>query len=512
MFRSADYVIAGGGTAGAVVARRLADRGAEVLLVEAGPSGERDDRVRLLSRWPEMIRSELDYDHPTEARRGNDLMRYPQARVLGGCSAHNAAIAFRTPDWDLEAWEGLGASGWGPEMSAAYLDRAFSQVPMETARSGHEWVEAFLAACHEEGLLAVDFGTPNVREGAGWFVQNRAGDRRASSADVHLFPLADLPPNLCVATDETVLSVLTDQHGAAIGVEASRGPIFAREEVVLSAGTFGSCKLLLLSGIGSAKQLRKLGIRQLVELPGVGEHLIDHPEGNVTWEAHRPPVGESRSHWEAGLFMRVPGGSEDPELQIHITTMRYDEYALARGYPRGEHVFSALPTVARARSEGTVRLRSADPAAPLRIETGYFSDPEGYDERIMLDGMRWIRRLAKRDDLANVIKRELVPGGATSDEELLEGVRMVADSVNHPAGTCKMGAEDDPSAVVDPQLRVRGVDRLRVADASIFPSMTTVNPCMTVFMVGERCSAEILGDVVRPESIHSVSGEQEEER
>ncbi|MDX6624088.1 MAG: choline oxidase [Solirubrobacterales bacterium] len=491
--RSADYVIAGGGTAGAVVAKRLAEAGAEVILVEAGPTGERDDRVNVLSRWMELLGSELDYDYRTRSARGNDLMRYPQARVLGGCSAHNGAAAFRTPDWDLDAWAELGAAGWGAEDSSPYFDRLFSQVPLAMADGDHEWVNAFIEAAHEAGLPLVDMGQPNVGEGAGWFMQNRTGELRASSAAAYLFPLSDCPANLQILTDETVLRVLFDQRGDALGIETARGPIIAREEVVLCGGTFGSSKLLLLSGIGPGDHLRAVGIEQIAESPGVGQHLIDHPEGLILWEAEGPPQGSARSHWESGAFLPMPGGSEFPEIQVQVTTMRYEEMALARGYPRGEHIFAALPNVARARSEGSVRLRSADPSAPLEIDTGYFTDPEGYDEKVMLEGMRWTRALADRPALSRVIKRELVPGPAVSDDAgLIECARTVGDSVIHPAGTCKMGADEDPMAVLDPQLRVRGVGRLRVADASIFPSMPTVNPCLTVMMIGERCAAEIV--------------------
>jgi choline oxidase len=493
--RAADYVIAGGGTAGAVIARRLADQGADVILLEAGPTGEHDGRVATLARWPEMWHTELDWNYSTRTTRGNDLMVYPQARVLGGCSAHNTCIAFRTPDWDLDEWEALGAKGWGPAATAPYLDRLFATVTVERPNTDHVWINALLEAAQQLGLPLVDMGQPNIREGAGWFMQNRRGPLRQSSATVYLFPLEELPENLQIISDETVLRVLLDQRGDAVGVETSRGAIVAREEVVLCGGTFGSCRMLLLSGIGPADHLRSVGIEPRVDLPGVGSHLIDHPQGTVLWEAPEPVAESLNSHWDSGLFACIDADSEFPEIQVHFTTMGHTLYTLPRGYPTAPAVFSVHPNVARARSEGTVRLTSSDPLAPLDIDTGYFTDPEGYDERVLLEGMRLVRRLGAQPALAPYIKRELVPGpDVTDDAAILACARSVGDTVCHPAGTCKMGAGDDPRAVVDPQLRVRGVGRLRVADASIFPSIPTVNPCMTVMMIGERCSAELLGE------------------
>lgn len=508
MIRAADYVIAGGGTAGAVIARRLADRGAEVILLEAGPSGEFDGRVTTLWRWPELWRSELDWGYGTQTTRGNDQMYYPQARVLGGCSAHNTCIAFRTPDWDLDGWEELGAAGWGARACDPYFDRLLSTVHVESPNTENEWVHAFLEAGQQAGLPLVDLGEPNILEGVGWFQQNRRGDLRESSAAAYLFPLADAPATLRVATNETVLRVLLDERGDAIGVDTARGPAIAREEVVLCAGTFGSCKLLLLSGIGPSAHLRSVGIDPRADLSGVGGHLVDHPESTILFEARAPLASPAdNSHWESGLFACIEGGSDDPEIQCHFTTLGHDVYTVPRGYPTASAAFSIHPAVTRAKSEGTVRLRSADPSAPLAIDTGYFTDPEGYDERVLLEGMLLARRIGQQPALQRIVKRELAPGPEVVEPAaLLEYARSVSDTVCHPSGTCRMGAEDDDLAVVDPQLRVRGVGRLRVADASVFPAIPTVNPCITVMMVGERCSAELLGEDAAAAPVASAVG------
>jgi choline oxidase len=490
--READYVIAGGGTAGAVIARRLADRGAEVVLIEAGPTGADDPRVRMLSRWDELLGTELDFDHTVEGmERGNDLLRYSTAKVLGGCSSHNTCIAFRAPDWDMDEWVRLGASGWGAATSAAYFDRVFDRVHVEGPLRHHPWASAFVEAGRQAGVPATDFREPNVRNGIGWFQANKRGDWRESSAVAYLFPLDDLPGNLTLLTEESAVRVLIGDDGAARGVVTDRGTVMAREEVIVCCGAFGSPRLLLLSGIGPEEHLRDVGIEPRVDLP-VGEHLIDHPEGIVLWEA-TDEISEACSHWETGVFVTIDADAGFPELMAHLTTMRFDLNTAARGYPTADAVFSMHPNVTRARSEGFVRLRSTDPGAPLHIDPRHYSDPEGYDERILVEGIRFARRLAEQPALAAVIARELAPGPAVQDEEeLSEYARRTGNTVYHPAGTCRMGAADDARAVVDPDLRVRGVERLRVADASVFPCMTTVNPCITVMMIGERCSDLLL--------------------
>ena len=234
-----------------------------------------------------------------------------------------------------------------------------------------------------------------------------------------------------------------------------------------------------------------MGIPLRVELPGVGEHLLDHPEGVVVWESSRPIPGPIVQLWEVGVFARTGINPHPlPDLMCHFGLMPFTWHTEPAGYPTAEWGFSLTPNVCRARSEGSVRLRSANPAEPPRIDFRYFTDPAGYDERVMVEGVKTARRIAAQPALAEWIVRELAPGPAVqSDAEISAYVRATANTVYHPAGTCKMGDPSHPLTVVDPHLRVIGVAGLRVADASIFPSMTTVNPAMTVFMIGEKCAA-----------------------
>lgn len=494
-----DYLIIGGGTAGAVIAARLAeDPAATVCLVEAGPADEGDGRVLELRNWPNLLGSELDYDYRIEPQaRGNSRIRHSRGRVLGGCSSHNSAIAFRAPRADLLGWERLGAAGWGPEGTGPFFDRVFEKVSIETAPPANACAAAFVEAAQQAGFPLVEFKSSDMAEGVGWFRLNQRGGLRQSSSVAYLHPLARLPANLTILTLTPTRRILIDDHGVAGGIETERGPIQARREVILCCGTFDSPKLLLLSGIGPADHLREVGIPVRVDLPGVGEHLLDHPEGVVLWEAARPVPDVSTQFWEAGLFARTDSALEAPDLMFHFGTVPFDLNTAPLGYPTASNAFCLTPNVTRAKSAGTVRLRSPDPQAPPRLDFRYFTDPEGHDERVMLAGIKLARRLADQPALRAWTKRELAPGPSVHDDAALsEYARRTANTVYHPAGTCRMGAAGDPSAVVDPSLKVSGVERLRIADASIFPAMIGVNPCITCMMIGEKCAALVRGENV----------------
>ena len=494
-----DYLIIGGGTAGAVIAARLAeDPSLRVALLEAGPSDEGDPRVLRLRDWMALLGSELDFDYHIEPQaRSNSAIRHSRARVLGGCSSHNSCIAFRAPDGDLQRWQAEGAAGWGIAECAPFFQRLFEKVHLEEISDGNPLNGALVKAGVQAGLPQRSFALDgSLDEGVGYFQVNVKDGIRQSSSVAYLHPLAALPPNLHILTDTTVTRILLDDRNRAIGVESSRGTLYAEREVILCAGAFDSPKLLLLSGIGPAAHLSEMGIRVHVDLPGVGEHLLDHPEGVVVWESARPIPGPIVQLWEVGLFART-GIDPDPlpDLMCHFGLMPFTWHTEPAGYPTAQWGFSLTPNVCRARSEGRVRLRSTDPSAPPRIDFRYFTDPEGYDERVMVEGVKMARRIAAQPALAGWIVRDLAPGPSVqSDAEISAYVRATANTVYHPAGSCKMGADSDPLAVVDSALRVRGVAGLRVADASIFPSMTTVNPAITVFMIGERCAALVRGE------------------
>ena len=489
--RTFDFVIIGGGTSGVVVAARLAeDPETTVCLLEAGPSDAGDSRVLELHNWPNLLGTSLDYDYRIEPQpRGNSRIRHSRGRVLGGCSSHNSAIAFRTPAVDLQTWGQRGAAGWGPDDVRPYFDRVLARVTLETAPPANACAVAFVEAAQQAGFPLVAFNQEELREGVGWFQLNKRGPIRQSSSVAYLHSRAPSPTNLTVLTSTPVRRIVLDDHGDAIGAESGQGVIEARREVIICCGAFDSPKLLLLSGIGPAGHLKEVGIPVRHDLPGVGEHLIDHPEGIVLWEAALPVPEISTQFWEAGLFARTESGLEWSDLMFHFGTVPFDINTVPLGYPTAANAFCMTPNVTRARSEGTVRLRSADPADPPCIDFRYFTDPEGHDERVLLAGVKLARQIAQQPALRPWVQRELAPGLAVQDDEALsEYARRTANTVYHPAGTCRMGAANDPRAVVDPELFVRGAGRLRVADASIFPANIGVNPCLTCMMIGEKCA------------------------
>jgi choline oxidase len=485
-----DYLVLGGGSAGAVVARRLAETtSATVCLVEAGPSDERDRRILEIGNWLELAGSELVRDFQIEPQRhGNDGLRHSRAYVLGGCGSHNQGIAFRAPAADLTRWEELGATGWGPSGTRRLFDQVVERVGVERAADDNQCAAAFVEAGQQAGLPLASFDDPDLAEGVGWLPLSARGPLRRSASVAYLHPLAELPENLRVLTETTARRLVVEGL-TAVAVETTRGLLGARREVIVCCGAFESPKLLLLSGIGPAAHLGATGIPLTLDLPGVGGHLVDHPEATLIWEATRPVPTGIVQDWEAGALARTDARSDRPDVQIHFGTMPVAPEWVPPGHPTAAHALWMTPNVTRPRSEGSLRLRSADPADPPLLDPRYFTDPEGHDERTLLAGARLARRIAAQPALARWIRRELVPGEDIADpDELSEFVRCHGTTVHHPAGTCRMGAPDDPSAVVDPQLRVRGVEGLRVADASVFPALIGLNINLTCMMVGEKCA------------------------
>jgi choline oxidase len=485
-----DYVVVGGGSAGAIVAARLAEGGeASVCLVEAGPSDEGVPEILELPRWPELLQSRYDYDYAIEPQeRGNSDIRQSRARVLGGCGSHNVCQAWRAPEYDLRAWEAAGAAGWGPDGTRRYFDRVFERTGLEHDSPDNDAAAAFIEACKQAGYPEHEWNADGGREGTGWVPVNARGRLRRSASVAYLHPLSELPSNLTVKTDTQALRLVLDGREAS-GVETSGGELTARREVIVSCGVFDSPKLLMLSGIGPAAHLAELGIDAVTDLP-VGEHLIDHPEGVVIYRTTRP-ISQPNTTWcDAVLLAKAPDSDfEGPDLMMWFFSGHFEEFTTKAGEVADVTAFSLGPDVTHPRSEGFVRLRSTDPAVPPVIDPRYFSDPEGYDEQTMLAGIKLARRIASQPALQEWIASEEQPGPAvTADDELMEYARTNAYTAFHPAGTCRMGAADDEKAVVDPELRVRGVGRLRVADASIFPSMIGVNINITSMMIGEKCA------------------------
>lgn len=504
-----DYVVVGGGSAGAAVAARLSeDPDMQVALIEAGPHDRDLDVVLRLDRWMELLESGYDWDYPIEPQEnGNSSMRHARAKVLGGCSSHNSCIAFWAPREDLDGWaHEHGATGWDADSTYPLYRRLETNEDPEP-HHGHDGPVhlmnvpprdpsgvALLDACEQAGIPRTRFNTgETVRNGAGFFQINRQADgTRASSSVSYLHPIADRP-NLTVLTDLKARALAFDDERRCTGVEvvdnafARTRTIGARREVILSAGAIDSPKLLMLSGIGPAAHLAELGIPVRVDAPGVGENLQDHPEGVIQWEAKQPMPTESTQWWEIGIFATTEEGLDRPDLMFHYGSVPFDMHTVRQGYPTTENGFCLTPNVTHARSRGTVRLRSRDHRDKPLVDPRYLTDP--HDMRVLIAGIRLAREIVAQPAMAEWAGRELYPGvEAQTDEELADYISRTHNTVYHPAGTVRMGAVDDEMSPLDPELRVKGVTGLRVADASVMPELTTVNPNITTMMIGERCA------------------------
>ncbi|MFD5074893.1 GMC family oxidoreductase [Streptomyces sp. NPDC058371] len=499
-----DYVIVGGGTAGCVLAARLTeDRDCRVCVIEGGPSDVGDDRILRLRNWINLLGSEFDYGYTTvEQPRGNSHILHSRARVLGGCSSHNTLISFLPLPEDLDDWVDRGCTDWGPDVLLPYRHRLQNHVVPVAEKDRNPIARDFVtAAVASLGVPVIeDFNARPFAEGTGFFslAYEPETNRRSSASVAYLHPVLDRP-NLTVRLETWAYRLLPDEAGRLTRVETrdSEGTtttVRAEREMLLCAGAIDTPRLLMLSGVGPADQLRELGIEVRADVPGVGENLLDHPESVIVWETHGPLPPNSAMDSDAGLFLRRDPSGPRPDLMFHFYQVPFTVNTERLGYPALEHGVCMTPNVPRARSVGRMWLASADPTEKPCLDFRYFTDPEGHDEKTIVDGLRIAREVAATAPLRDWLKREVAPGpDVRSDAELSEYGRKVAHTVYHPAGTCRMGAADDPLAVLDPQLRVRGVSGVRVVDASIFPTMPTINPMLTVLLAAERAVDLIKG-------------------
>ncbi len=496
-----DYVIVGGGTAGSVIASRLTeDPGVTVALVEGGPSDVDRPEVLTLRRWLGLLGGELDYDYPTtEQPRGNSHIRHSRARVLGGCSSHNTLISFKPLPSDWEEWEQAGATGWGAAAMDPYFGKLRNNIVPVDEKDRNAIARDFVESA--TGALEVPrvegFNKQPFTDGAGFFdLSYHPEDNKRSSASV-----AYLHPHMA-AGDRPGLTILLETWAHRLefdgnrvtgvhvrGADGAEQLLTAQREVIVCAGAVDTPRLLMHSGVGPAKDLQALGIKARHDLPGVGENLLDHPESVIVWETDGPIPDNSAMDSDAGLFVRRDPDSAGPDLMFHFYQIPFTDNPERLGYEKPEHGVSMTPNIPKPRSRGRLYLTSADPQVKPALDFRYFTDEDDYDGRTLVDGIKIARKVAATEPLAGWLGREVCPGPEiTSDEELGAYARSVAHTVYHPAGTCRMGAVDDEAAVVDPQLRVRGLDGIRIADASVFPTMPTVNPMIGVLMVGEKAA------------------------
>ncbi|KAJ6149920.1 hypothetical protein N7471_001119 [Penicillium samsonianum] len=519
---SYDYIVVGGGTAGCVIAARLAEYlpNKRTLVIEGGPSDFMDDRVLNLKEWLSLLGGELDYDYgTTEQPMGNSHIRHSRAKVLGGCSSHNTLISFRPFEYDCRQWVSKGCKGWDFETFTRIIDNLRNTVQPVHARHRNQLCKDWIQACSSAMKIPVieNFNddirkTGELTEGVGFFnISYNPDDGRRSSASVaYIHPILrgdEKRPNLTILTNAWV-NKINIKGDTVTGVDVTlqsgvKHTLRAKKETVLCAGAVDTPRLMMLSGLGPREQLSALGIPVVKDLPGVGENLLDHPESIIMWELNSPvDHNMTTMDSDAGIFLRreLPDAAgfdgKIADVMMHCYQIPFTLNTTRLGYDEPLNAFCMTPNIPRPRSRGRLFLTSADPSVKPSLDFRYFTDPEGYDAATIVAGLKAAREIAKQSPFKEWIKREVAPGPKVqTDEELSEYGRRVAHTVYHPAGTTKMGnVATDPMAVVDPTLKVRGLKGIRIADAGVFPDMPSINPMLTVLTIGERAAELIAGE------------------
>ena len=526
-----DYIVVGAGSAGCVLAARLTeDPGTKVLLLEAGPPDDAPE-LHIPVTVSSLFKGPYDWNYATtpQPEAADRSIYWPRGRTLGGSSSTNAMIYIRGHRHDYDTWrDKYGCTGWGYDDVLPYFLRAEDQQRGESADHGaggplrvedlrykHPLCRAWVDAATAYGLPANnDFNGGNgvEQDGAGFYQVTQRRGRRWSTADAYLRPALDRP-NLTVETDALVTKIEvegTDGGGRATGVRYLRNGGEERAvvsgEVIVSGGAVASPQLLMLSGIGPADHLRELGIDVVLDAPEVGRGLQDHPTVAAMWHAPgtkglweginsrafllwrslgRGPYASNAA--EAGGFVRTVDGLPAPDLQYHVLASPYIDQGLADPSRR---LFTVLITAVAVGSRGRITLRSADPRWKPAIDAGYLTDEA--DLEVLVAGVRQAREISYAGKLAKLTAGEYAPGEQIdSDDALRAWVRRDVVTLYHPTSTCAMGG--DGLGVCDPDLRVRGIEGLRVVDASVLPAVPRGNTNAPTIAIAERAADLIRG-------------------
>ena len=533
-----DYIIVGAGSAGCVLANRLsADPSVEVLLIEAGRN---DDYhwFHIPVGYLYLInnpRGDWCFKTAAEAGLNGRSLNYPRGKVLGGCSAINGMIYMRGQARDYDTWRQMGCAGWGWDDVLPYFKRHEDQWALEPSafdglhERGGEWriekmrlsweiLDAFQDAAVQAGIPKTDDFNRGNNEGVGYFHVNQRKGLRWSAATGFLKPVMNRP-NLTVQTQGQVERLLLDSNRVTglellVGSEAVQAS--ARREVILSAGAIGSPQILQLSGIGPGELLQRHGIPVNHELKGVGGNLQDHLQMRCAYKVSGVTTLNERSQslfWKAmmglefalfrtgpltmspsqlGAFVKSDMSRETPNLQYHVQPLTLPKF----GEPLDPFpAFTASVCNLRPTSRGHVHIASPDPFQAPEIRPNYLATEE--DRRVAADAIRITRRIAAQPALQKYMPAEFRPGPGfgDTDEDLARAAGDIGTTIFHPVSTCRMGTDD--LAVVDPALKVRGLTGLRIADASVMPTITSGNTNSPTMMIAERAAAMILGDARR---------------
>ncbi|MEZ4828510.1 MAG: GMC family oxidoreductase N-terminal domain-containing protein [Bacteroidia bacterium] len=520
-----DYIIVGGGTAGCVLAYRLTeDPSVKVLMIEAGGK-DKSRAIKIPAAFSRTFRTENDWNYSTPPQPGSANRSYylPRGKVIGGCSSVNAMIYIRGNKHDYDSWEKEGNRGWGFADVLPYFKKSEHQTRGENAFHGVNGPfrvtdlnerfpisYAFVEAGKELGYAFNPDFNGEQQEGFGHYQVNQKDGKRFSAADAFLRPALSRP-NLKVITHATVRKIIIENN-RAVGVEYQLPThiqqVKASKEIILTAGAYNTPQILMLSGIGEADALRRLGIRPVTNLPGVGKNLQDHlifPMVFHNKDRHTLENAESLTSllnfliWgegplssnvaESGAFIHTRSGLAGPDIQFHFAPGFFMNHGFDTP-PKG-HGFSYGPTLLQPESVGEVSLISANPLEAPLIDHKYFSDTADLDT--LVAGFEVGSALIQTAALRPYFDGYFLPGRALrTKEEIRTHIIRNAQTLYHPVGTCKMGRDD--MAVVDDNLRVIGIDGLRVADASVMPKVVRGNTHAPVLMIAEKAADFILSE------------------